>query len=270
MNTNHEVIQKGNPHKLTKEQHFIPKSQIERFENKNGKVFCKNLKSKNKKNVEINANDSIFKVQRLWAEFAEQGYMKNIEIHFNKLVDCILDSSIKEFTNEQSKIICDMYTLWERRVYHIEEFNKNSNLFIKLNGINGDNYTQDEKEKIESMHISYVNENAEISNRDLIAGQIQIFILNSPYKEIHWGILKSENKTFVMPSNPCMSNNYDKATIIFPISPYYCLVPMKIYQEISDYEVQDLNNIMIENSKWFYFSITSNVLIESTDKTQKL
>ena len=92
MNKIFESIQKGNPHKLTKKQHFIPKSQIKRFENKNGKVFCKNLKSK--KIVEINSNDSIFKVQRLWAEFAEKGYMKSIEDNFNKLVDCILNSSI--------------------------------------------------------------------------------------------------------------------------------------------------------------------------------
>lgn len=254
MNKIFEFVQKGNPHRLTKEQHFIPKSQIKRFENKNLKVFCKNLKSKNKKIIEINANDNIFKVQRFWAEFAEKGYMKNIEDNFNKLVDCILNSSIKEFTNKQSRIICDMYTLWERRVYHIEEFNKNSDLFIKLDEISGNNYTPDEKEKIESVHMSYVNENGEISNRDLIAGQIQIFILNSPYKEIQWGILKSENKTFVMPSNPCMSNNYDKATIIFPISPHYCLVPVQIYREIDDKDVDYLNNTMINNSKWFYFS----------------
>lgn len=147
-----------------------------------------------------------------------------------------------------------MYTLWERRVYHIEEFNKNPDLFIKLDEISENNYTQDEKEKIESMHMSYVNENGEISNRDLIAGQIQIFILSSPYKKIQWGILKSENKTFVMPSNPCMSNNYDKATIIFPISPYYCLVPIGIYREINDKDVDYLNDTMINNSKWFYFS----------------
>lgn len=254
MNKNFESIQKGNPYRLTKEQHFIPKSQIKRFENRNKKVWCKNLKSKNQKITEINSNNSIFKVQRLWAEFAEKGYMKNIEDNFNKLVDCILNSSIKEFTNVQSRIICDMYTLWERRVYHIEEFNKNSDLFIKLIGIDGESYSYDEKEKIESMHMSCVNDNGEIPNRDLIASQIQIFILNSPYEEIQWGILKSENKTFVMPSNPCMSNNYDKATIIFPISPYYCLVPVQIYREINDKDVDYLNTTMINNSKWFYFS----------------
>ena len=253
MNKNFESIQKGNPYKLTKEQHFIPKSQIKRFKNERKKVFCKNLISKNKKITEINSNNSIFKVQRLWAEFAEQGYMKEIEYKFNKLVDSILDSSIKEFTKEQSRIICDMYTLWERRVYHIEEFNKNPELYIKLDGIDGEKYSLKEKEQIESMHMSYTNENGEITNRDLIAGQLQIYILSSPYKQIQWGILKSINKTFIMPSNPCMSNNYNEATIVFPISPYYCLVPIQIYREINGEGVDYLNNLMIDNSKWFYF-----------------
>jgi uncharacterized protein YyaL (SSP411 family) len=57
-----------------------------------------------------------------------------------------------------------------------------------------------------------------------------------------------------MPSNPCMTNNYDKATIIFPISPYYCLLPTKMYKELEDDDVDYLNNTMINNAKWFYFS----------------
>lgn len=260
MKNNYESIQKGNPYKLTKEQHFIPKSHIKRFENDNKKVFCKNLISKNKNITQINSNDSIFKVQRLWAEFAEKGYMKSIEDNFSKLVDNILDESVKEFTKEQSRIICDMYTLWERRVYHIEECIENQDLYIKLQGINGEIYTQDEKEKIESFHMSYANKYGEITSRDLIGGQIQVYILGSPYQSIEWGILKSEKSEFIMSSNPCMTNNYDKATIVFPISPNHCLVPRKIYKEVSDEDVNDLNNIMISNSKWFYFSRKQNKL----------
>ena len=156
MENNHESIQKGNPYRLTKEQHFVPKEHIKRFENKNKKVYCKSLKSKNFKTVEINSNDSIFKVQRLWSEFAEKGYMKSIEDKFNRLVDNILDEKIQKFTTEQSKIICDMYTLWERRIFHIEDFIINPNLNIKLHEMNGENHSVDEKEQIESLHMSFI------------------------------------------------------------------------------------------------------------------
>jgi hypothetical protein len=153
LKTNFESIQKGNPYQLTKEQHFIPKSHIKRFENENKKVFCRNFKSKSKKTIEINSNDAIFKVQRLWSEFAEKGYMKSIEDKFSKLIDNVLNETVKEFTKEHSRVICDMYTLWERRVYHIEEFIKNQDLYIKLQGINGDIYTQDEKD---IYHLQYI------------------------------------------------------------------------------------------------------------------
>lgn len=247
MENNHESIQKGNPYRLTKEH-------IKRFENKNKKVYCKSLKSKNSKTVEINSNDSIFKVQRLWSEFSEKGYMKDIEDKFNRLVDNILDEKIKKFTAEQSRIIYDMYTLWERRIYHIDDFITNPNLNTKLHGINGDNYTVDEKEKIESLHMTVINENGEISNRDLIGTQIQLFILNSPYLKIEWWILKSNNQKIFMPSNPFMDNCDKSSTIIFPISPFYCLVPTNIFQIINDDDVNTLNNIMIKNSIFFYFS----------------
>lgn len=253
MNNKFELIQKGNQYRLTKEQHFIPASHIKRFYNLNKKIFCKNLVSKNKKISAINTNDSTFKVQRLWAEFAEKGYMKSIEDNFNKLVDDILNEKIKKFNQEQSRVICDMYTLWERRIYHIEEFEKNLELNIKFNGIKGDIYSQNEKEKIESMHMSFIDENNEIPSRDIIAGQIQVYILDSPYKNLEWGILKSNKKQFVFPSNPFMKNTDKKTTIIYPISPHYCLCPTAIYHEVCDKNVEKLNEVMINNSKWFYF-----------------
>jgi len=253
LNINYETIQKGNPFRLTKEQHFIPKAHIKRFENDNKKVFCKNLISKNKKITEINSNDSIFKVQRLWAEFAEKGYMKRIEDKFSRLVDNILDESLKDFTTEQSRVICNMYTLWERRAYHIKEFLKNQNLHIKLNGIDGEIHTLNEKEKIESFHMSYVNENGDISNRDLIGGQIQVYINSSPYQSIEWGIIKSNKLKFIMPSNPCMRNSYENSIIIFPISPYFCLVPKELLNRINDENIHILNEKMIQNASWFYF-----------------
>lgn len=253
MNNVFEPLQNGNPYGLTREQHFIPASHIKRFYNSNNKVFCKNFLSKNKTQIEINAYDSIFKVQRLWAEFAEKGFMKNIEDNFNKLVDNVTKGNIKEFNQEQSSIICDMYTLWERRCYHIDEFNKTPILNIKLYGIDGEYYTKDEKEKIERMHMTFLNENTEVSSRDIIGNQIMLYIYNSLYNKIEWGILKSTSKLFIMPSNPCMNNSYTNMKIFFPISPNYCLVPQKIYCNVNESDVKKLNNIMIQNAKWFYF-----------------
>jgi len=244
---NFETIQKGNPYRLTKEQHFIPSEHIKRFYNQSNKIYLKNLKTKNKKTVCVDSNDQVFKVQRLWAEFAEKGYMKDIEDKFHQLVDAILENKIQSFSDEHNTIICNMYTLWERRVFHIENFLSHQLCSIELNGIPHETYTKDEREKIESMHMSYCHE-GKISNRDIVAGQIQIDILNSPYKSIEWGILQASEKDFIMPSNPIMNQR-----IIFPISPDYALVPNKVYQKVDSDDVKRLNRLLRDNAKWFYF-----------------
>lgn len=255
MNIDFEAIQKGNPHNLTKKQHFIPKESIKRFSNDNGKIQVKQLKTKKQEIVSVSPDDEIFCVQRLWDQRAESGYMKKIEDAFQKLVDGIIQNEIKSFDDAQNKIICDMYTLWEYRILHIEDFLKNPNQFIKLYGIEEENLTKNEQEILESKHCAYVNENAEISNRSIIGLQIQFSIDTSRYKNIRWGILKSSCKEFVMSSNPIMpkNNNEINATIVFPISPLYCIVPTAVYQVANDKDVEELNSLIIKNSKWFYF-----------------
>lgn len=255
MNIDFEVIQKGNPHDLTKRQHFIPKKSIERFSDDNKKIQVKHLKTKKQQIVSASPDDEIFWVPRLWDQRAESCYMKKIEDAFQKLVDRIIQDEITSFDDSESKIICDMYTLWEYRILHIEEFLKNPNQFVKLYGIEEENLTKNEQEILESKHCAYVNENAEISNRSLVGFQLQMSIDFSRYTNIRWGILKSNSKEFVMPSNPIMPKNDNEinAIIIFPISPSYCLVPTAVYQVADDKDVEELNGLMIQNSKWFYF-----------------
>jgi hypothetical protein len=255
MKLDFEAIQNGNPHKLTKKQHFVPNESIKRFSNDNKCVQVKNLRSKNQKIISVTPNDDIFWVPRLWDQRAESGYMKKIEDTFQELVDKIIQDQIRFFDDTHNKIICDMYTLWEKRAFFIEEFLKNPVLYHQLNGIQGDNLTKNEQEILESKYCGYINENAEISNRSLAGLQIQMSIDFSRYVNIRWGILKSTCKEFIMPSNPIMPKNENEinATIIFPISPSYCLVPTVVYQIASDEDVEELNRLIIQNSKWFYF-----------------
>jgi len=66
--------------------------------------------------------------------------------------------------------------------------------------------------------------------------------------------LKSKETEFIMPSNPIYNNNANNIeTIIFPITPNLCLIPIPCFNSVESSEVNELNKIMIENSKWFYF-----------------
>lgn len=250
MNNKFEEIQKSNPHALTEKQHFIPKQSIQRFCNEHNCIKIKNLTSRNKKIVSVSCEDEVFRVQRLWDQRAENGYMKKIEDAFQKLVDQIIEEKIISFNDNENKIICDMYTLWESRIFQIEKFLENETLFIQLNGIHGENLTKDEEEILEKKHCLYTNKNAEISNRNMIGFQIQRNLDFSLYSNIKLGIVKSISKEFIMPSNPIPSED-----IIFPISSQYCLIPNFnfIYEIVNDETVDELNNIMMKHAKWFYF-----------------
>ncbi len=257
MNNNFEDILKGNKFHLTKEQHFIPISSIKRFLN-NNKVYLKNLKIKNKKVVMVNASDDIFKVKRLWSQSCEKGYMKLIEDKFQKVVDTLLKNNSIVINDKENNIISEMYLLWKYRVYFIEEFLEKETLFIKLNGIKGDNHTKIVEEQLESMLLSYVNSNGEISSRDVIGFQIQLKIIDDLqyYKKINWMLIHAGKDNFIMPSNPFMdsfwNDNILNDTIYFPINEKLCLVPYSSIP-ISNEMISDLNSLMIKNSKWFYF-----------------
>ncbi|WP_310439056.1 DUF4238 domain-containing protein [Sulfuricurvum sp.] len=253
MKIDFEETQHGNPYELTKKQHFIPNESIKRFSDNNGKVQVKHLKTKKQQIVCTSPDDEIFWVTRLWDQRAENGYMKKIEDAFQGLVDKVIQNEVTSFDDTQNKIICDMYTLWECRILCIEEFLKNPKLFVQLSGIDGETLTKNEQEILESKHFAYVTENVEIPNRSLIGDQCQLKIIGSPYKNIKWGILKSSYKEFVMSSNPIIRHNENPPTIIFPISPFYCIVSTVVYQVVDDKDIEELNSVIIQNSKWFYF-----------------
>ena len=258
MKNKFEEIQKSNSqsnlHALTKKQHFIPKQSIQRFCNEHNCIKIKNLTSRNKKIVSATSRDEVFCVQRLWDQRAESGYMKKIEDAFQKLVDRIVEEKIISFNDNENKIICDMYTLWESRIFQREKFLEKETLFIQLNGIQGENLTKNEEEILEKKHGLYINENTEISNRNIIGFQIQRHIDFSLYSNIKWGIVKSISKEFIMPSNPITSEGSNK-TIIFPISSQYCLIPNFnfMYEIVNDEMVDELNNLMMKHAKLFYF-----------------
>ncbi|WP_417326179.1 DUF4238 domain-containing protein [Halarcobacter sp.] len=245
-----EQVSKGNKYKITVNQHIIPVESIKRFTNTNNKVNIKNLISKNKKVVQVNPKDSIFTVKRFWSEIDEAGYMKIIEDNFQKLIDKIINKDLLEFSFTENQIIWKMYLLWMYRVEFFGKYQQINSFNIKTDSV----YTQLEKEKIESIGMSY-HDNGYIPSRFIIGGQIQLAIMGdiSLYKNIKWKIIFSKNINFIMPSNPYMnSKDTDNLILYFPISSNICLLPYNEFKVSTDF-VNDLNTLMKQNSKWFYF-----------------
>lgn len=249
----HELISLGNKYKITKNQHIIPIESIKRFTNDNNEVYIKNLLSKNKKTSSVNPKDSIFTVKRFWSEIDETGYMKLIEDNFQFLVDKIINNKLDKFNPKENKIIWKMYLLWRYRV----EFFENSHKYLLTDNVDSD-YTQIEKEQIESRGMAYDND-GDIPSRFIIGGQIQLCIMRDIeiYSNICWKVIISDDTNFIMPSNPYMNRKViDKILIndklYFPISSKVCLLPHNDFLVDNDF-VNNLNELMKKNSKWFYF-----------------
>jgi hypothetical protein len=77
--------QKGNPHRLTVNQHVYPAWSIERFADTTGKVEVWLRRSD--KTFRASPDNPLFCARRTWDQRAESGYMKAIEDEFQILAD---------------------------------------------------------------------------------------------------------------------------------------------------------------------------------------
>ncbi|MFA5233755.1 MAG: DUF4238 domain-containing protein [Sulfurimonas sp.] len=253
---NFEEIQNSNPHRLTIKQHIIPRASIKRFYNDDKRIELKNLSSKKQQKLLTNENDEIFIVKSLWSQKTEASIMKSIEDKFQKLVDKIINEKLSVFSVQENQIICNMYSLWEFRTHYIEEFTS-SFINTPLYETTPPNITKDEEEILESKGACFISKDNTFSTRFILEFEVNRFIdMKFSYrKNIKWGLLKSEEAEFIMPSNPINNNNAkDKETIIFPITPYLCLIPIAVFEIIQQSEVKELNEILVKNSKSFYFA----------------
>lgn len=248
-----EQTSKENEYKITVNQHIIPVESIKRFTKIDNKVNIKNLLSKNKKISRVNPKDSIFTVKRFWSEIDETGYMKSIEDNFQLIVDQIINNKLSRFNFKENKVIWKMYLLWRYRV----EFFENSQKYLLADNI-GSDYTQIEKEQIESIGMVYDND-GDIPSRFIIGGQIQLSIMRDIeiYSNICWKVIISNDTKFIMPSNPYMDRKViDKILIIdklyFPISSKVCLVPHNDFLIDNDF-VNNLNELMKKIVSGFIF-----------------
>ncbi len=80
-----ERTTKGNPYKLTRAQHVVPKRSIERFKNINGSVLVNLIESQ--KTFSAKPGNSAFCVNRVWDQRSEDGWMHGIESRYQNLAD---------------------------------------------------------------------------------------------------------------------------------------------------------------------------------------
>ncbi len=244
----YEKPQKGNPHQLTIHQHCFPRRSIERFCDDTGRVKVHLIEKG--KTVPLKPSDPIFCARRAWDQQAETRLMYPIEIAYQELADRIeAGKVIRRLDDGESRIVSDMYALWNLRWHRKQQPIRDQ----PLNGVLGlsREVSVDEREILEKHHItSFKTDGGRVIALGHQMAGPQLFLdldrFRDALRDCSWGILKSRVGEFIVPNNSA-------SRLILPISPTLCLTNREGYGIVSESALHEMNERSRQESEVFYF-----------------
>lgn len=236
--------QKGNPHRLTMNQHIFPKSCIARFANANGTVQVRHKGETEDKR--LNPENSYFCARRLWDQRTEAVVMKAIEDRYQNVAAGIISGSITTFNAKINEYVTQMYLLWTLR----HERYTNPLPDANLPGANDQGgMLINTQEILESNGYMFAEPNNIIPSR-FTTGFLLTMQLSMELRrmaEARWGIFRSIGAEFLVPDN-------FSACCILPVTPNIALVAGHADQTVGFNQVAEINGQAVLNSLKYYFS----------------
>lgn len=234
--------QRGNPHRLTVEQHVFPARSIERFAAADGKVSVR-LRNSNKQ-LRLRPDNNLFCAKRAWDQRAEAGYMKTIEDEFQILADQIICGS-RRLDEEKSRIASRFFALWcfRFRARH------NSTADHSVAGIVGERLSQNEEELLEANHIGFFRSDQTMPGRVVCGIQIQMSIdkFVSDFRGIRWGVLTTRRAELILP------DTFGRF-VFLPVTPITCLVCSGEDGELSLAQILEINRLAVRSAQQYYLA----------------
>jgi hypothetical protein len=229
---------------LVKNQHTLPFKSIKRFINNKGnvQVFLKNTDN----NFPAKPDNEVFCLTRVWDQRSEQGYGKDIEDNFQKLVDSVLSNSIKSLTSNEHKIVTTFYLLWCLRttVKDYDHLAKG-----KLNSVSGHELSEQEKLDIELQHSYYVEQDGNVPKHFKRGRSMEMaigsFIKRNP--SLQWYLCKSPEVDLIVSDSPA-------GEYIVPITPSLCFYCNFDYKNLTIEQAVKLNLNSIARANKYYFA----------------
>lgn len=238
-----ERPQKGNPHKLTWKQHIFPAASIERFLDVKGNVEVKRIGAK--QSFTAKSDNKIFCADFVWDHGSESGFMKKIEDQFQALISDVLNDKIFRFSDAQNEIITKMHILCCLRF----ERNKIPIPSQKLNGVEPEYFTLDEREILEKKGFIYVDSNSCVSSR-ILTGEKILYEFDQVCRQcehVYWGVLSATGGEFIIPDN-FIKHRY------LPLTPTMILAANQVSRSIGITEVEKINRDAIQLSDTYFFA----------------
>ena len=241
-NMKFEGTQKGNPHRLTIDQHVFPKASINRFANADGMVEVVSYSAK--KALRVKSNNNLFCAKRVWDQKTEVGIGKRIEDRYQNLIDGVLRGSVSTIGYFEKKVVEEFFSLWRSR----QRFKVDGLPDLKINGISGDPLTKDQQELLERRHTIFFRDGVmpgRFAAGIHVVGFMDAFRHDNRYME--WGIVRAGEGEFIVPD--CFED-----MMIIPVSPTISIIADQPNSVLTRSEVAVINQIAIDRSTNYYFA----------------
>lgn len=236
--------QKGNPHKLTIDQHIFPKDCIARFALEKGTVQVR--RKCNKPDLWLTPGNSYFCARRLWDQKTESVFMKVIEDRYQDVAKNIVAGAVTTLDHAKNAAITDMYLLWTLR----HERYHNPLPDIRMNMVAPEREMSiDAQEILEANGYVFASPDNTIASR-FTTGLRFPFEMDRERQRMagkRWGILKAVDAEFLVPDN-------FSAYSILPLSPTTALVEGHSDQQIGFHQVAEINGRAVHGSRRYYFA----------------
>lgn len=239
-----EMPQKGNPHRLTINQHIFPRASMNRFVNERSGVQVRRLGQAGC--VEFGTKNPYFCASRVWDQKVEHGLMVDIENRFQDVAEKIVDQSVRTLTDAMNQAVTDLYLLWNLR------FNRNANPMqdVSIIGVLPErDLGKDSQEILESKGVVFIKPDGTLPGRMMAGISITIGIDRERLRMrgTSWGILTAECGEFVVP------DNFSKYSVL-PLTPTICLAAGLNNQRVDLKLVAKINALAIQGSERYYFA----------------
>lgn len=256
-----EAPQKGNPHKLTINQHVFPRKSIDRFANESGLVQL--FRVDGAKVIPASSTNSLFCAKRVWDQSTESGIGKNIEDRFQELAESILAGGTKVIGVFEKTVVEDFFSLWRTR----QKFRAEGLEDITLECSGGESLTKDQQEILERKHYMFSSDGVmpgRLAARLHVIGYMNTFRQDNQDRE--WGIVHAGEGEFIVPD--CFQD-----MMIVPVSPKLLIMAEEPNSILTRSEVAITNQTAIERSTDYYFArslAACPVLWDSAPRLQRL
>lgn len=188
--------QRGNPHRLTTNQHVLPKASIERFTGPDGSVDCCLLPEGGIQR--LRPGNPLFCASRVWDQRAEAGpTTQQVEAEFQELATRIESDQTAILDATSHLTVTKFFAL----VIVREQLKNEAPGDLVMPGRNGHDLNLDEQERLEKMGYLFARDGGIIDSRMAAGIRIegQILWAVRTWGHRRWGVVRSPGPQFIVP-----------------------------------------------------------------------